>query len=287
MEQICKFCEKGIQYEKGRQFSAHVRNCKQNPQLANIHRKLGKKLKKRYRFVCKCGREYSLLITPHRFNINKYRKHCSWKCSNTKQHTQETRDKISQNLKGRRVGAAEYSYMGYEDRSCIVCQVAFKIRKWSKRRTCGNRECTKEIFRINSKGKVGGYRPNATKNYKSGMYRGIWMDSSWEIKLAKILDEKKIVWEKSTKHKFIYYDKQNVKRRYYPDFYLPEYNIYVEVKGFWTEESKYKVNDVIRRHNIRLLILESEKEIEDIPNRLSNIGVEELGSLARLMTLSM
>ena len=44
------------------------------------------------------------------------------------------------------------------------------------------------------------------------------MDSSWEIKLAKLLDEHNIKWDRNTVYKFPYIDMNGKNRNYYPDF---------------------------------------------------------------------
>lgn len=53
------------------------------------------------------------------------------------------------------------------------------------------------------------------------------MDSKAERNFAELLDEHNISWVKNTTQKFEY--KPN--KFYYPDFYLPRYNAWIEIKG--------------------------------------------------------
>lgn len=58
----------------------------------------------------------------------------------------------------------------------------------------------------------------------------ITLHSSWEVKVAKFLDENKITWTRpNTGHEYMFEDSQHM---YFPDFYLPDYSLYIEVKGW-------------------------------------------------------
>jgi hypothetical protein len=56
------------------------------------------------------------------------------------------------------------------------------------------------------------------------------LHGGWELKVAKFLDEHKIHWCKSKDH--FTYIFENKKHEYFPDFYLKDYNLYIEVKGY-------------------------------------------------------
>ena len=63
--------------------------------------------------------------------------------------------------------------------------------------------------------------------WKRVKYNDVWMKSSWEVKYAKYLDSKNIKWEYEPRF-------FNLKElgNYFPDFYLPSYNKYIEIKGY-------------------------------------------------------
>lgn len=69
-------------------------------------------------------------------------------------------------------------------------------------------------------------------------YKNDYFDSSWEIEFVKYLDSKNIKW-KRPKNAFNYYW-NNSNHKYYPDIYLPEYNLYIEIKGIPSERDYAK-----------------------------------------------
>jgi len=75
---------------------------------------------------------------------------------------------------------------------------------------------------------------------KQTEYRGIKFHGTWEVMFAEWCDLNKIIWERNTKY-FIY--SWNGERKYFPDFYLPEKDIYIEVKGYTTDRDLAKWRD--------------------------------------------
>ena len=69
------------------------------------------------------------------------------------------------------------------------------------------------------------------RRLKKGMveYKGVMLDSSWELALAKRLDELRIVWERPKPIKWV--DKRGDVHNYFPDFYLPDYDLYLDPKN--------------------------------------------------------
>lgn len=64
------------------------------------------------------------------------------------------------------------------------------------------------------------------------MYNGIQLYGEWELNFAKYLDNKNIIWERPTKSfDYVY---KNETHKYFPDFYLPDYDLYIEIKGYPT-----------------------------------------------------
>ncbi len=87
---------------------------------------------------------------------------------------------------------------------------------------------------------------------KSGKYKGIWCDSSWELAFVVYNLEHGIQFEKNFEY-FEYYsefDKKN--HKYYPDFKLDE-NTYLEIKGWMNDSSKIKINEFRKNYpNLKL-----------------------------------
>ena len=94
------------------------------------------------------------------------------------------------------------------------------------------------------------------------------MDSTWENALAVLLDRLEIKWDRGDHLVLDYKSAKGRKRKYIPDFYLPDYDIYVEVKGYWTDAARLKVADVEQRHGIKVLILESLREVGRIESKI-------------------
>ncbi len=80
--------------------------------------------------------------------------------------------------------------------------------------------------------------------------------SSWEANIARILDLKNIHWKYEEKS-FSLSSKQ-FSGYYFPDFFL-ENNVIIEVKGFWNEQSRYKVSLFrIQYPEFQLLIIDND-----------------------------
>lgn len=104
---------------------------------------------------------------------------------------------------------------------------------------------------------------NINGRVKKIEYNGIVLDGSWEIEVAKYLDSNNIKWERpDTGFEYFW---ENSNHIYYPDFYLPEYNIYIEVKGFERKRDIYKWQSVSN------LIIIKQNEILKIKNNEYNI----------------
>lgn len=91
-------------------------------------------------------------------------------------------------------------------------------------------------------------------------YNGILLNGKWELDVAKFLDANKIIWERPNKP--FEYEWENKIHLYFPDFYLPDYDIYIEVKGYERERDRCKWKVVPN-----LLVLK-KKEIEQIRNNV-------------------
>ena len=112
--------------------------------------------------------------------------------------------------------------------------IAGKKQKWSEERrkllSASMKRAAKEHPESYSASNING-------RSKKIQYNGFLMDSSWEFQVAKWLDLHEIKWTKKVKG-FDY--EWNGSRVYYPDFYLPDLDLYVEVKGYERERDRCK-----------------------------------------------
>ena len=100
--------------------------------------------------------------------------------------------------------------------------------------------------------------------YESNSAGKIKVDGTWELKVAKYLDDMSLNWRRP-KERFDYINLEGKKSKYKPDFYIEDYKTYLEIKGYETDLdrckwSQFKENLIIWRKNdlIRLNILEDK-----------------------------
>ena len=80
------------------------------------------------------------------------------------------------------------------------------------------------------------------------------MDSSWELDIAVWMDAHNIEWIRSRKIMFWWTDVNGKKRRYYPDFYLPFYDLYLDPKNkYLLMKDDFKLKQVIADNHIKLI----------------------------------
>ena len=106
---------------------------------------------------------------------------------------------------------------------------------------------------------------NVNGRVKKILYNDIWLDSSWEVEVAKWLDTQSLKWEKSRTG--FPYTWEGKERTYYPDFYLVDLDIYIEVKGY------IRARDYEKWKSIPDLIIIKEKEFLEILNNSYKLPV--------------
>lgn len=132
----------------------------------------------------------------------------------------------------------------------------FQVLKCRQRKTC-SLPCKKRYLSQQVKGKTGGWRPKKKYNYKN--YK---LDSWWEVACARRLDELKLNWEPTSDLRYFQYvDLSGIIRKYHPDFYLKDHDLYIEIKGAWTPEVIHKMKDVQERNNFNLVIIDKYDDI--------------------------
>lgn len=184
---------------------------------------------------------------------------CAAKYNNTKRgaRSEKTKSKISESLKGNTPWNKGLSNLSSKpsSKSCkiflIECSVCGKKKfvDWRKKdhKTCGDTDCLIEA-------KVG------IRTYQNGSRQPIWyfnkfenkevlIESSWEKEIADILTENNIEW---TRPKFIkWIDSEGKTRRYFPDFYLPRFDLYLDPKNpYCMKQDEEKMMKVMEKINI-------------------------------------
>jgi hypothetical protein len=77
-------------------------------------------------------------------------------------------------------------------------------------------------------------------------YKNNLMRSSWEVLFAVWLDFSGIKWEYEPRT----FNFKNF--NYTPDFYLPEFDCWIEIKGWWRKDGKEKVKKLQRKVNLKV-----------------------------------
>ena len=86
----------------------------------------------------------------------------------------------------------------------------------------------------------------------------VLMDSSWEIALAKRLDELKIEWTRAEPLPWI--DSTGKQRNYFSDFYLPEHDIFLDPKNNAAYANQIEKIEYVLKHYPNVFILRTLEE---------------------------
>lgn len=100
---------------------------------------------------------------------------------------------------------------------------------------------------------------NVCGRVKITEYNGEKFHGSWEVIVAKWLDDNNILWERNTES-FPYFWEGSI-HQYFPDLYLPTKEIYLEIKGYERDR------DLAKWYNFpKKLVILKANEIKDIQN---------------------
>lgn len=100
------------------------------------------------------------------------------------------------------------------------------------------------------------------------------VQGTYEKKFAECCEDEGIQWEKVRTNNHIFkYEKEGKVRSYAPDFYLPQFILYVEIKGFWWGDDEVKMKLVKQQHHDKNVVIIFGRDkldylCEDIKNRL-------------------
>ena len=193
--------------------------------------------------ICeKCKKEHNGFFGSGRF--------CSRSCANTKIHSEETKRKISLSGKGhispfkgvKNPNTQKYSKIHYS--ICVSCNNTF-ITSYSKG-NLGRKTCSDRCLRLSY----------TNRTYLNGSRKTIYffnedqgvivLESSWEEKIAELLCKKKIKWIRPEPIQWI--DSKNKLHMYYPDFYLINYNVYLDPKNLYCMKKDKEKMEVISKN---------------------------------------
>ena len=280
---ICKYC--GREFESRFKLNAHIGWCKNNPNAkskCNFNSESGKEKmrllnEKRDDLFCKyCGKQCK--------NLNSLKQH-EVRCKNNpsfifvKDNLYEYRlklqsgDKIvwnkglTKDTDDRVKAQGETFHNRYENG---------EIKVWCEGLTKDTDERIKQYASkisetISSKIEDSDWHCQTKKRIE---YKDDVFDSDWEFEFVKFLDVHNIKWiRKISPFIYIY---ENSEHRYFPDLYLPDYDLYIEIKGYCTEKDKAKWDQFDKKLDIYFLKDLKELDIDYFKNISDNRFDEDL-----------
>jgi hypothetical protein len=100
-----------------------------------------------------------------------------------------------------------------------------------------------------------------SKYSKNIEYNGAILESTFELRTAQILDELDIKWIK-VRQGYVW-DDNGKRRRYVPDFYLPDFDVFLDPKNdYLIKKDKRKIESAMSINNIKVFVL-SESQITE------------------------
>ncbi len=90
---------------------------------------------------------------------------------------------------------------------------------------------------------------------------------TWERDVAEWLTRQGIMW---TRKHYVKYLDENINRTYSPDFFIPADNTVIEVKGFYSDKDKRKMQLVQEQHPELIVKMVMKKEVEQLQSLAYN-----------------
>ncbi len=195
--------------------------------------------------TCKCGKEFESKETDNR-------KTCSQHCANIgRVMSPEGRKKLSETNTGK---VYLHRRKIPQNQTCQQCGCSFE-RGHNPRKYCSPK-CRNQVNSERCK-TIPGMCKNNNRHagwYESPIAGRVWLESTWEVTCAEIFDKHGIPWTRPKP--FPWLDAEGKWHKYYPDFFLPDYDLYLDPKNPYAQvRDAYKIEDVKSRHGIKLLVL--------------------------------
>lgn len=192
---------------------------------------------------------------------------CNAKCArgfSTKNNRKEISEKISKSLTKPTVmkpcPACGHFFTGRNRKKfcSINCSTKFYMNTPSAKLRL------REQARINN---FGGHTSKVKLYYETTNGDVIYLQSSYEVQVAEELDKNNVNWHRPPH--LIWVDSEGISHRYYPDFYLIDYDVYIDTKNdYLIKKDQVKINSVKKQNNIDLEIIDKNnltwKKIKNI-----------------------
>jgi hypothetical protein len=223
-------------------------------------------VKKEFKVCCnKCQTTFSVIEREKQFPL-KTKYFCSRKCANTRNHSQKTKDKIKKSI----IHSESFKKFCKErklpllTKICKICGITFQSKSYSKAKCCSSK-CASSAPKPNNGGLRDGGGCSKVFEYVSPIAGPMKLNKD-EIEVAKCFDNLKLNWKRNW-NGFPYIDLLGRNRKYYPDFYVSDFDCYVEYKGWIDDKNSHKMNNALVKNNFKLLIIYSNSK------RYKNLGL--------------
>jgi hypothetical protein len=129
-----------------------------------------------------------------------------------------------------------------------------------------------------------GKPPYQNPGYAKGQWfthpdgREIWLRSSYEVRIATLFTKTNIIWDYESKTFPMVINGKDA--TYHPDFYLFEYNCWIDSKGWLRPESKEKIEKFYSEYKDENLLILYEEDIDSLEQLLQS----EPNSLGQWLT---
>jgi len=136
-------------------------------------------------------------------------------------------------------GVKKVNYTRIAIRTCKICNNLFIVQRDSSRKTCSREH---SILASTNRKYINGSRKTIEFYHPS---QGIIiLESSWELKIAELLTKFNFQWVRPGPLKWK--DEYNKSHLYYPDFYLIDYDVYLDPKNpYCMIKDKIKIKNIL------------------------------------------
>ena len=233
----------------GKSISKSAKHCKSCSQRGDRNHRKGKHshnyLGERHNYCIDCGKE--ICLKSKRCRTCSRTGKLSW--------SKSIKGKANKNFKGGKpkcVGCGK-TLSAYHVKRCKSCEMK---RRWS------NNECD--------------YLKGLSPSWKLFNYKNKNFKSSWEVIFAYWLDISNIKWKYEPKSFELIVNKKNV--TYTPDFYLPEFDCWIEIKGWWRKNSIAKFKSFCKVYTENIKVVDRKRLCE-----LTSISLTNLNNLPKIL----
>jgi len=200
--------------------------------------------------VCKhCGKGFDISEKPKGWMAN----HTRWCSENPKSKIHKDnmifarsciKEHSNQHIKAKKIGSGGF-LVSKETR--LKLSIAGSKRKHTK----------ESIEKMSVSARLSKHRRLRKKMIE---YKGIMLDSSWELALAKRLDKLGVLWVRP--EPLVYFDRQGKERHYFPDFFLPEYNTFLDPKNPQAYKVQKEKIDLLNEQFSNIFFIRTLSDVE-------------------------